>query len=452
MQLAIALAEGEDSALKHLGHKDLADANAKRDALVGAISGRAQSSFKDSKPHIGPLSPGCQLCGEGRWSCLFLNSICNSDCSFCPGLHDSKDVPPYAERIIFESPQDYAIYVEKLGFGGVSFSGGEPFLMIDKLVAYATALRERVGPDLYMWAYTNGVSATPERLERAVGAGLREVRFNIAARDYDLGPVRAAAKIVPRLSVEIPAVPQDEQRLRDLLGELKDIGVHHLNLHQLMVLGENAMQLSEKGYAFTRHPTPAVVESEISALETLKLALDQGIDLPINYCSLGFKERWQHRVEDLRAGRLVRRRYEGRTPYGLIRRFSIQCELDESRSVTEAFEASGASAELWEYVPKDGALYFHPSLLVRLDFQKHPVFVTYCKTVVGERETIEWAIHLRDYHDLELSPTKTIGIRVVPLTAPIPLSPSDIDGFTREELPELLRPFEVISSGLPDFT
>ena len=83
-------------------------------------------------------------------------------------------------------------------------------------------------------------------------AGIDELRFNIADDDYDLGPVRDAKWIIPRVTIEIPAIPEDEDRLRRILPDMAALGLDHLNLHQLMVTGGNAPQLAARGYTFLR--------------------------------------------------------------------------------------------------------------------------------------------------------------------------------------------------------
>jgi hypothetical protein len=62
-------------------------------------------AFKGTKPHIGPLSPGCRICGEGDWSCLFVNGKCNCRCFYCPSSQAEIGVPT-TNRVPFNRSAD----------------------------------------------------------------------------------------------------------------------------------------------------------------------------------------------------------------------------------------------------------------------------------------------------------------------------------------------------------
>ena len=159
-------------------------AEEKRGNLLSRMEELVTLSCGGTKPHYGPLSPGCSSCTGGTWSCLFINGICNARCFYCPSPQDSKDLPT-TNTLVFEKPADYVSYVDRFGFMGVSISGGEPFLTFDRTLDYLKALRQS-RPDLHLWMYTNGKLATVEKLRQLAAAGLNEIRFDISAFDYDL--------------------------------------------------------------------------------------------------------------------------------------------------------------------------------------------------------------------------------------------------------------------------
>lgn len=436
------------------------DADGRRQRVLDALGDRVETSFGGSKLHTGPLSPGCQLCGEGYWSCLFINARCNANCFFCPMFRSGKtDTAPYAERIAFQSPDDYAAYVETFGFRGVSFSGGEPFLTLDRTIEYARAVRQRLGDDVYIWAYSNGLATTPEKVRRLVDAGLDELRFNVVDQDYDLSKVRAAVGLVPRVTVEIPAVPKDAERLKRLLFELQEASVDHLNLHQLMVLGSNGPKLVERGYRFLRTPSHPVVESELTALETLRFALDEGIEVPINYCNVAFKSRWQNRVEDLR-GAVVVRPHESRADTAYLRRLWIHTDPAEMSLLAEQLDEVGADEGLWEASGPEEALFLHPSLIPKLleidlfDPSRHRVYLAYYRTLLGHREPdgeLRAGVAERDYHEVSVTSDLRIGVRLIPISSPLPLCAADLERIAAGHWPAFLRRYERIEEGLEDY-
>ena len=145
-------------------------------------------------------SRGCQLCQRGTWLCIFLTYLCNTDCAFCPA--------PYKEdRIISPFGDDPDIILDYISrykqFEGVSFSGGECFLVFERLYDWLSFFKKRI-PDMYYWVYTNGVAVNNNKLEWLKRAGLDEIRFNIAATGYNsphvLENISQAARIIENVA------------------------------------------------------------------------------------------------------------------------------------------------------------------------------------------------------------------------------------------------------------
>jgi pyruvate formate-lyase activating enzyme-like uncharacterized protein len=271
-----------------------------------------------TKIHHGPLSPGCMQCVGMSWSCLFISGRCNGRCFYCPTPQNTDD-PPMSASVPFHRAQDYADYVRFFGFGGASVSGGEPFLDLEQSLSYVRALRHTCGPGLHIWLYTNGILATADKLRQLADAGLNEIRFDIGATDYDLKFAALAAGIVPTITVEIPAVPEEESRLRSLLPELAATGVAHLNLHQLRLTPHNARHLLERDYTYVHGPKVTVLESELCALKLVAHAAERKLPLAVNYCSFVYKHRFQAAAGRNRFGAQLLESGESLTGSGHIR-------------------------------------------------------------------------------------------------------------------------------------
>ena len=280
--------------------EQLAAAGAERGELLQWLGQRASFGYAGTKVDCSGLSPGCRCCGDGGWSCLFVNGRCNGRCFYCPTAQDD-DGPPVTNGLAFTSPQDYAAYVAAMGFSGVSISGGEPLMTPDLTLAYLSAVRERCGDDVHLWLYTNGTLLTADLCSRLRDAGLNEIRFDLGAVRYHLKKLRLAVGCIPTVTVEIPAVPEDEELLRLKMVEMAEAGVNHLNLHQMRLTPHNFGPLTERGYTFLHGEKVTVLESELSALRTVRFGLEQGIPLPVNYCSFPYKRRFQHAAARRRA-------------------------------------------------------------------------------------------------------------------------------------------------------
>lgn len=295
-----------------------------------------------TKPAIGNVSPGCQRCIAGTWCCIFVTGDCTKKCFFCPSTQSecNRHINPYVpEGIIFSSVHGCLEYLDRFEFEGVSFSGGEPLLAIDKVLEYITGIRRWFGNKHHIWAYTNGDLITEDMLLHLKQAGLDELRFDIAANNYDLTAVTKAVEFIDTVTVEIPTIPEDKEILKPVLKEMKKIGVKHLNLHQLMRTESNAESLDQRGYSTVNEDvypsqTP-IMESELAALEILKYALDTNLDLPINYCSRCYKFRFQGQAHRRRAAQFSGANPSEQTETGYLKKLVIDGATEEAATIKE---------------------------------------------------------------------------------------------------------------------
>ena len=261
-----------------------------RKELLDAIG--ATLLFKETKPYHNHISKGCSICGAGQWSCLFITGVCNANCFYCPASQNTEELPQ-SQGLTFETPESYAEYINHFGFTGASFSGGEPLLVFDKVVAYLKAIRQMCSPDVYTWMYTNGILGSPAIFETLGREGLNEVRFDIGATRYKLDAVAMVQNSIPVVTIEIPAVPEKVELIKELLPQMEALGVQNLNLHQLRLTRYNAPKLLKHNYTYIPVERPIVAESELAALEIIKHVHQTGLKLGVNYCSFHYKNRFQ---------------------------------------------------------------------------------------------------------------------------------------------------------------
>ncbi len=310
--------------------EQLAAATAERNDLLQWLDQRACFGYAGTKVDCSGISPGCRRCGDGDWSCLFVSGRCNGRCFYCPTAQDD-DGPPVTNGMAFTSPEEYAAYVAALGFGGVSVSGGEPLMTPELTLAYLSAVRRRCGDDVHLWLYTNGTLLTAELCSRLKNAGLNEIRFDLGAVRYHLKKLRLAVGCIPTVTVEVPAVPEDEELLKLKMVEMAEAGVNHLNLHQMRLTPYNFDPLMERNYTFLHGEKVTVLESELTALRTVRFGLEQRIALPVNYCSFPYKRRFQSAATRRRAALFVCVSGETVTESGYLRTISAStvryCEV-----------------------------------------------------------------------------------------------------------------------------
>jgi pyruvate formate-lyase activating enzyme-like uncharacterized protein len=245
---------------------------------------------------LGELSPGCQACKDGTWDCIFTTMRCSLDCDFCYSPHDiARD---YAGSLMGATREEIAENHDRTQIRGVSFSGGEPFEEPEKLFRWVAWFTSR-HPLTYYWVYTNGLHAVKPKLRRLAQLGVDEIRFNLAATGYDhpavLENLAAAARLIPTVTVEIPAIPEHAAKLLSCLEGWAGLGVKFLNLHELLYEpGTNSASMTGPRWSFVTedgHRSAINPESRLLTLAVMQRVQDDRLPLSVNDCSLQSKIR-----------------------------------------------------------------------------------------------------------------------------------------------------------------
>ncbi len=246
--------------------------------------------------HLGGLSPGCQACKDGTWDCIFTTMRCNLDCAFCYSPHALPQ--DYAGSAFGSTPEQIVANYRSTRITGVSFSGGEPFVDPQGLFDWVAALKSRCS-GAYTWVYTNGLLAGEERLRRLGELGVDEIRFNTAASSYDhpmvMENVKAASRFIPHVTVEIPAIPNDGEKLLSCLAAWSAAGVRFLNLHELIYEpGTNSAAMPGARQTIITpdgHRTEFNPRSRDLTLAVMQRVQDESLPLSVNDCSMQSKLR-----------------------------------------------------------------------------------------------------------------------------------------------------------------
>ncbi|GAB6274062.1 MAG: hypothetical protein STSR0004_09250 [Peptococcaceae bacterium] len=208
------------------------------------------------------LSRGCQSCKAGRWQCLFVGKKCNVDCIYCPQgtkqekiaaverpglINDSYKIEDI--KSIFNRPD--AIWTGS-NIQGIGYSGGEPFLYLDKVIDMAKFV-SKYHDHIYQWIYTNGLPVSEDKLKAIYDSGVKEVRFHLGATNFNkevLKKIELAKKIMDYVNVETPSNPELKEFLIDKKGLhlLEDIGVYQINLGELSGISMDEMERFPLGF------------------------------------------------------------------------------------------------------------------------------------------------------------------------------------------------------------
>ncbi len=356
-------------------------AGQKRRELLHSLSKNAKWRFSDTKPFTGDISPGCARCGEGHWSCLFVNGVCNANCFYCPSEQKVRGVPT-TNSLSFESPDDYLDYLSVFNIRGVSFSGGEPLLTFERILTFLKKIKKTDSGVNHIWMYTNGLLVTEDKLKILRDSGLDEIRFDISAHYYNTDKAQMAVGIIPHVTVEIPAIPEDLPQLKQVTGTLYDSGVNYLNLHQLRCTPFNKTKLMARGYTFLHGPKVTVLESELAALELMRYTIDANIGLPVNYCSFIYKHEFQSAGARRRSAEMIKTSYEDVTQNGFIRRMGIAGTPDDIEKNSCNLTERNCNRSLWQVQKGGDMLFFAASLWNHINFSGCRLIVSYFNTAL----------------------------------------------------------------------
>ncbi len=309
--------------------------------------------------YVGELPRGCKLCHEGAKMVLFITGLCNRRCWYCPISYErrGRDVI-YANEIRVNSIDEAVKVAEEMEAEGTGITGGEPLMVMDRLLMVIRELKRTLGADHHIHLYTNGSLLTKAALRRLKNAGLDEIRIHSMDRN-DWMKIVWAKELGITAGFEVPVIPDMEDLYKEMILYLDEVEGDFINLNELEVSETNYMSLRLRGYS-AKHCTYTSIEgSEELALRLVEWA-STSVSVSVHYCPAIVKDKVQLKRRLLRIAHRRRKPYEKVDEEGLIVRgivegsdglIEILCQELLRRNVREElFQALG------------GRLAFHPNL------------------------------------------------------------------------------------------
>ena len=244
------------------------------------------------------LSTGCYCCKTGTWICIYIGVSCNLKCISCPQIsrHSEKEfIWANGGNDDIHSLEDLKRVLDKnRRIEGLSFSGGEPFLYLNKVYEWLDFINENYSDlNLYLWIYTNGMKVTKDACLKLKEKGIKEIRFDLSATNYSdkiIQKIKYCKGIFEKVCVEIPVEPWKTNKLLETLPKLDEIGLDYLNLHELAICEDNRERLIAGGYIdpaliyYARsgdHYLPSIFD----AYRIIEFIEDNNLNIIYNDCS-----------------------------------------------------------------------------------------------------------------------------------------------------------------------
>lgn len=272
---------------------------------------------------VAEMPRGCEICLKGAKLVLFLTGVCDKSCFYCPLSERRRGLDVvFADEVEVERDLDVVLEARSIDAEGTGVTGGDPILRVDRVVKYVRLLKGFFGEGHHVHLYTSGKHVTRDILIQLRSAGVDELRFHPDKRDWvKIAMAKEAGFVV---GAEMPAIPDGEYQLRDLVDYLDSVGADFLNLNELEFCPQNALQLKQRGYVLDKERMASVKGSEEVALAVVRWASENGKEVPIHYCPSSVKDSIQTRLRLFRRGRNVAKPYEIVDADGLISKLLVE--------------------------------------------------------------------------------------------------------------------------------
>ncbi|MDN7024144.1 4Fe-4S cluster-binding domain-containing protein [Methanoculleus sp. FWC-SCC1] len=235
------------------------------------------------------LSDGCVLCHQGAKMVLFVTGRCRRTCWYCPLSRERKGKDAiYANERRIETPEEMLEVAESMQALGTGVTGGEPLIVLDRVVEYCSRLKEHFGAEHQIHLYT-GVPPDEETLRRLAGL-VDEIRLHPPQEDWPgicegawaaaAGRARAMGFAV---GIEVPALPGLEHLIPML--PLLDF----LNINELEWGDTCAAAMRERDLTLEDGVHNAVADSRSWAAELVAASPK------VHWCGSSFKDSVQLR-------------------------------------------------------------------------------------------------------------------------------------------------------------
>lgn len=275
----------------------------------------------------GELPRGCELCQRGLKSIVFVTGLCPRACFYCPLGPDrkNKDVV-YVNEVPVGDIVGIVAEVARSASLGASVTGGDPLVRFERTKRVIEELKSVFGEGFHIHLYTTGRGLSPGLLKELERLGLDELRIHPEERD-----VRRILDVVAASGIstgfEIPMFPNEAERVLELARVLEEAGVDFLNLNELEFAEPNALSLLGRGYILGDDYISARGSRE-AALEVVRRASEEGLDVSVHFCPVIVKDRYQTGLRLFRRSQLVARPYEKVTDEGTLLKLQARGRLD----------------------------------------------------------------------------------------------------------------------------
>ena len=285
----------------------------------------AGAQFKNAGASIvwGWQSKACVECTGNNGSETFSTTFrCHRNCYFCFNYNVAdyrkfvREGCPWREGL-----EDAERRYGHDGLAVLGLTGGEPLLVLDDSIELLEDARRRF-PSAHKRMYTSGDLLTEDGAMRLREAGLDEMRFSVKQDDplerqeRVLAAMEIAKRHIPSLMVEMPIIPNTEERMHELFRRWADIGIDGINLLEFCFPFHSWDEYDKRGFEIRNPPFDVMYDygysgglpvagSEELCLQLMLWGIQNDMPFGIHYCSLDNKHRSEMRLRNERGANMT---------------------------------------------------------------------------------------------------------------------------------------------------
>ena len=311
---------------------------------------------------------GCIQCQLGSKMVLFITGECHWQCDYCPLSENRREIDHmYANERRCEIG-DWSAVIEEaraMNATGSGITGGDPLIVRERVEEACKALKSAFGDSHHIHLYTS-IHFPPKHAESLAAAGLDEIRFHLLDLNLDryYPTIEACATAGMNVGIEIPCEPDREERLYELLEEMRGSPIEFLNLNELEITVGNHDNMELRGFNLTNEMAAGVDGSAELARTIRKQVTLANLGLgeemqerepygySVKFCTSTYKDAGQLRRRFMRRGETSIAPHEQLTDDGTVVFGAIYCGEDEAEDyISELVEICDVPAQFLHHDP-----------------------------------------------------------------------------------------------------
>ena len=312
---------------------------------------------------------GCVQCQIGSKLVLFVTGNCHWACDYCPLSENRREIDiMYANERPCMNFDQVIEEAKAMNATGTGITGGDPLMAREKSLEAIMRLKNEFGPSHHIHMYTS-IPFNPKHAKEFAEAGLDEIRFHLLKLELEkyIPTLQACSDAGIFTGIELPAEPDMELRLYELIEELRETPISFLNLNELEITVGNYDNMELRGFNISNEIT-AGAEGSSDLANKLKIRItNANMGIPdqetgdvlepygyhLKFCTSSYKDAGQLRARFRRRAISTLRPYEQLTEDDTLVFGAMYVDESYSKEFISEISSNLDISKNWIYWNKD---------------------------------------------------------------------------------------------------